>query len=173
VTKKDVEKIFELCFPSLRRAKLASLLLGDTNSTAASSGRLRVLTAHSETPVMTKTPVSSDFLEPLEILAHLVVEAVGEDLAEFAVLDVLLSIQKPVGNLVLARVVHDRNDTLNLFFREFSGALAHINVGLFADDVGESSTASFDTCHSEHDLTTAINVRVHHTKNVLKLFWHH
>ena len=58
--------------------------------------------------------MSSDFLEPLEILAHLVVEAVGEDLAEFAVLDVLLSIQKPVGNLVLARVVHDRNDTLNL-----------------------------------------------------------
>ena len=36
--------------------KLASLLLGDTNSAATSSGRLRMLTAHSETPVMTKTP---------------------------------------------------------------------------------------------------------------------
>ena len=32
---------------------------------------------------------------------------------------------------------------------------------------------TFDTGHCEHDLTTAINVRVHHTKNVLKLFWHH
>merc|ERR1712108_128452 len=92
--------------------RLASLLLGDTNSTAASSGRLRVLTAHPETPVVTKTPVSSDFLKPLEILTHLVVETVGEDLAEFAVLDVLLSVQEPVRNLGLARVVHDRNNTL-------------------------------------------------------------
>jgi len=153
--------------------RLASLLLGDTNSAAASSGRLRVLTAHSETPVMTKTPMSPDFLQSLQILSHLVVETIGQDLAEFAVFDVLLSVEEPVGDLVLTRVVHDRDYTFDLFLGEFSGAFRHINVGLLADDVGESATASFDTGHSEHDLTTAINVRVHHTKNVLKLFWHY
>jgi len=95
--------------------RLASLLLGDTNSAAASSGRLRVLTAHSETPVMTKTPMSPDFFQSLQILSHLVVETVGQDLAEFAVFDVLLSVEEPVGDLVLTRVVHDRHDTFNLF----------------------------------------------------------
>ena len=58
--------------------------------------------------------MGTDLLEPLEILTHLVVEAVSEDLAEFAVLDVLLSVEEPVGDLVLARVVHDRHDTFNL-----------------------------------------------------------
>jgi len=156
-----------------RPLRLASLLLGDTNSAAASSGRLRVLTAHAEAPVMTKTPMGPDLLESFEILSHLVVKTVGENLTEFSVLDVFLSVEEPIWNLVLARVVHDGHDTLDLFLRQLSGALGHINVGLLADDVGESATASFDTGHSEHDLTTAINVRVHHTKNVLKLFWHH
>jgi len=122
---------------------------------------------------MTKTPMSPDFLQSLQILSHLVVETIGQDLAEFAVFDVLLSVEEPVGDLVLTRVVHDRDYTFDLFLGEFSGAFRHINVGLLADDVGESATASFDTGHSEHDLTTAINVRVHHTKNVLKLFWHY
>merc|ERR1712033_22283 len=153
--------------------KLASLLLGDTNSAATSSGRLRVLSAHAETPVVTKTPVGTDLLESLEVLTHLVVQAVGEDLTEFPVLDILLSVEEPVGDLVLTRIVHDRHDPLHLFLREFSSALGHIDVSFLADDVGKSSTATFDTRHSEHDLTTAINVRVHHTKNVLELFWHH
>merc|ERR1719219_3123534 len=153
--------------------RLASLLLGDTNSAATSSGRLRVLTAHSETPVMTKTPVGTDLLESLKILAHLIVQTIGKDLAELAILNVLLSVEEPIWDLVLTRVVHDRNDTLNLFLREFSGTLGHVDVSFLADDVRESSTTTFDTRHSEHDLTTAINVRVHHTKNVLKLFWHH
>merc|ERR1719219_137271 len=110
--------------------KLASLLLGDTNSAAASSSRLRVLTAHSETPVMTKTPMSPDFLQSLQILTHLVVETIGQDLAEFAVFNILLSVEEPVGDLVLTRVVHDRDYTFDLFLGEFSGAFRHINVGL-------------------------------------------
>ena len=65
--------------------------------------------------------MGTDLLEPLEILTHLVVEAVGEDLAEFAVLDVLLSVEEPVGDLVLARVVHDRHDTFNLVGKKKKG----------------------------------------------------
>jgi len=95
--------------------KLASLLLGDTNSAATSSGRLRVLSAHAETPVVTKTPVGTDLLESLEVLTHLVVQAVGEDLTEFTVLDILLSVEEPVGDLVLTRIVHDRHDPFHLF----------------------------------------------------------
>merc|ERR1719219_2978303 len=117
--------------------------------------RLRVLTAYSETPVMTKTPVGTDLLESLKILAHLIVQAVGKDLAELAILNVLLPVEEPIWDLVLTRVVHDRNDALNLFLREFSGTLGHVDVSFLADDVRESSTTAFDTRHSEHDLTTA------------------
>ena len=58
--------------------------------------------------------MGTDLLESLEVLTHLVVEAVGEDLAEFAILDVLLSVEEPVGDLVLTRIVHDRHDPLHL-----------------------------------------------------------
>lgn len=55
-----------------------------------------------------------DLLQPLEVLTDLAVEGVGHHLRELAILNVLLSVQEPVGNLVLARVAHDRNQLLNL-----------------------------------------------------------
>lgn len=55
-----------------------------------------------------------DLLESFKILTHFVVETVGEDLAKFAVFDVLLSVEEPVGDLVLSGVVHDRHDALHL-----------------------------------------------------------
>ena len=58
--------------------------------------------------------MGSDLLESLKILTHLVVKTVSENLAKLSVLDILLSVEEPVGNLVLTRVVHDRNNTLNL-----------------------------------------------------------
>ena len=46
------------------------------------------------------------------------------------VLDILLSIQEPVGNLVLTRVLHNGDDFLNLLFAQLTSALVKINVGL-------------------------------------------
>lgn len=58
-------------------------------------------------PIVSQSSVRTDLLEPLKVLSEFVVELVGQHLGELSVLEVLLPVQKPVGDLVLARVLHD------------------------------------------------------------------
>ena len=46
------------------------------------------------------------------------------------VLDVLLSVEEVIWDLVLAGVGDDGDDSLNLILAQLTGALAHVNVGL-------------------------------------------
>ena len=75
---------------------------------------LGVLSSDPEAPVVTEATVGADLLETLEVLTKLVVENVGHHLGGLAVLDVALPDQEPVGDLVLARILHDRNQLLDL-----------------------------------------------------------
>ena len=45
--------------------------------------------------------------------------------------------------------------------------LVQVNVGLFADKVGVTTTNTFDLSQGVHDLALAINVRVEETQDVL------
>ena len=65
-------------------------------------------------PVVTQAAVIADLLQTREILTQLVVEAVRHHLCVLAVLDIFLSVEEPVGDLVLARVWHDRQQLLHL-----------------------------------------------------------
>jgi len=58
--------------------------------------------------------VSSDLLKAFQVLTDLAVEYVGQRLRVLAVLDVLLPVEEPVWNLVLARVRHHGNHLLHL-----------------------------------------------------------
>lgn len=90
------------------------LLLGHTDGTSATAGGLGVLTAHTKAPVVTQTTVGTDLLQSLQILTQLRVHIRGGQLRVLAVDDVLLSVQEPVRDLVLARVRDDRDDLLDL-----------------------------------------------------------
>ena len=46
------------------------------------------------------------------------------------VLDILLPIQEPVGNLVLAWILHNGDDFLDLLLTELTSAFIKINVSL-------------------------------------------
>ena len=46
------------------------------------------------------------------------------------VLDILLSIQEPVGNLVLTRVLHNGDDFLNLLFAPLTSALVKFDFAM-------------------------------------------
>lgn len=105
----------------IKRNNLA-LLLADTDGTATATGSLGVLTAHTQTPVVTQTTVGADTLETLEILTDLAVEGVGDDLGVLAVGDVALSVQEPCGDLVLGGVLEDGDHTLEFFGGELTGA---------------------------------------------------
>jgi len=130
-----------------------------------------MLTTDTQSPEVSKTAMGPDLLQPLEVLTDLAVEGVGHDLRELAILDVLLPVEEPVGNLVLARVVHDRNQLLNLLIGELSSALCYIHVSLLADNVSITTTNTLNGCKCKRNFALSFNVRVHNTKNVLKLLW--
>lgn len=170
-----------------------ALLLADTDGAATAAGGLGVLTADTETPVVTETTVGADTLQTLEILTELAVETVGQNLGVLAVVDVALSVQEPGRDLVLGGVLDDGDDALEFFGREFTSAissrqfcllwyrffcrikdeynapLAEINIGLLADQVGIPATNTLDLGQGVHDLLLTVNIGVEETQNVLEV----
>lgn len=74
---------------------LTTLLLGDTDSPAATASGLGVLTTDTQAPVVSETTVSADLLEALEIVTELGVDTVGKDLGVLTVDNVALSVKEP------------------------------------------------------------------------------
>jgi hypothetical protein len=142
------------------------LLLGNTDSLTAATSGLGVLSTDLDTPIVTETSVGTDLLKTLDILTELVVETVGKELGELTICDVLLSVKEPVGDLVLARVLDNGDDLVNLLLGQLSGALGNIDISLLASKGGESTANTLDGAEGNGDALTAINVRVQHTKNV-------
>jgi hypothetical protein len=52
------------------------------------------------------------------------------------VLDVLLPVEEPVGDLVLPGVLHDGDDLVHLLLGQLSGALLQVDVRLLQNHVG-------------------------------------
>ena len=46
----------------------------------------------------------------------------------------------------------------------------HVNIGFFADHVGQTPSNTFDGSKSEHNLLLSIDVCVEHTQYVLEIF---
>jgi len=115
-----------------------------------------------------ETTVSTDLLQSFKILTQLVFQLIGSDLAVFAILDVFLSVQEPIGDFVLARVGHDCDHLLNLFVSEFTGTFGNLNIGLLQDDIGVSSADTFNRGDGEHNLNPSINIGIEDTQNVLE-----
>jgi len=111
------------------------LLLGDTDSLTPAAGGLGVLTTDTDAPGVTETTVNTDLLQALEVLTHFVVKTVGQNLGELSVLEILLPVEEPVGDLVLAGVLHNGHDTLDLLVGELTGPLEGVDVSLLADKV--------------------------------------
>ena len=81
------------------------LLLGHTNSFSLVASGLGMLSSGSEAPVVTQTTMGADLLQTLQVLTKLVVQDVGHHLGGLAVLVITLSVEEPIGNLVLAGVL--------------------------------------------------------------------
>jgi hypothetical protein len=54
--------------PSSTSTSLATLLLGDTDSPAATTGGLGVLTTDTQTPVVSETTVRADLLQAFQVV---------------------------------------------------------------------------------------------------------
>jgi len=68
----------------------------------------------------------------------------------------------------LQRVLEDGDDALKLFRGEITGALAKVDIGLLADQIGVAATNTLDLGQGVHDLLLAIDVGVEQTDDVLE-----
>jgi hypothetical protein len=82
-----------------------------------------VLATDTNTPEVTKTTVSTNLLESLQIIAHLGVNTVGKNLEVLAIGDIPLPVQEPCRNLKLSGVLDDGDNTLKLIRVELTGAM--------------------------------------------------
>lgn len=145
---------------SSRRSRLL-LLVGNSAATATSG--LGVLTTDTETEVVTDTTVSLDLLQALKVVTQLRVDVVRQELAALAVNNVALPVQEPVGDLELGRVLQDGHNALELVRVELTGALAKVDIGLLANNVGVSATNTLDLGEGILNLDLAVNVGVEQT----------
>jgi len=127
-----------------------------------------VLSTNSDSPPVTQTTVSTDFLETLNIITKLGINILGKDLVVFTSLEILLPVQKPKRDLELAGVLDDSHKLFDLISSQFSSSLVGVDLGLFADEVGESASKTLNFSHSENNITLSFNVSVKNTENVLK-----
>ena len=124
VNKHDNSTFQQCCAPFI-------LLLGrDTHRLAEAARGLGVLSTHLQVPVVAETTVGTrneqeaeplpHLLQAVQILTEISLEVVGHDLLELASLHVLLSVQEPLGDVVLQRVGNHSNDLINFFVAQFT-----------------------------------------------------
>jgi hypothetical protein len=117
---------------------------------------------------VTDTAMRANLLETFHVFTELVIKGVGEELAVFAILAVLLTIEEVIRNLVLTGVLHDGDDAFHVSSVHFTSAFAHINFSLATDDPSITTTTTLDGSHGELNLLLSINVGVEDTQNVLE-----
>ena len=84
-----------------------------------------MLTPDTETPEVTETTVSTNLLQPLQVVTELRVDTVGQDLRVLAIDDVPLPVQEPRGDLELRGVLDDGDETFELIRVKLASAEAH------------------------------------------------
>jgi hypothetical protein len=139
------------------------LLAANTDSLSTSTSSLGVLTADSESPVVTETTMVPDLLQTFEIITHLGIKLRRSQLAVFTVLDILLPVKEIIGDLVGTGVANNVHDSLKLLSTELTGTLGEINFCLLAANVREAATETSDGSQGVHDLFLAIYVSIENT----------
>jgi len=118
---------------------------------------------------MTKTTMSTNLLQALQIVTKLGIDTIGEDLRILTIDDIALTIEEPGWDFVLSRILDDGNDSLEFFGGEFTSTLVEINISLLTDQIRVSSSDSLYLGQCVHDLLLSFNIGVEETKDVLKI----
>lgn len=136
----------------------------EQRSLTTTGGGLGVLTSDLKTPEVSDTSVRSDLLQSLQVISQLGFQVVGQNVVVLTVNVVLLSVQEPGWDLVLGWVLHDGDNSLQLFLGQFTGTLVQVDISLLANQVRVSSTDTSDLGQSVHNLDSTIDVGVQQTE---------
>ena len=74
-----------------------------------------MLTSNTQAPEVSDTTVSSDLLQSLQVVSQLGLQVVSQVVVVLTVVDVLLTVQEPGWDFVLSWVLHNLDDSLQLF----------------------------------------------------------
>jgi hypothetical protein len=122
-----------------------------------------MLTTDSESPVVTETTMVPDLLQTFEIITHLGIKLRRSQLTVFTVLDILLSVEEIIRDLVGTRVANNVHDSLEFLSTELTSTLGEVDFSLLAANVGETTTDTPDGGQGVHDLFLSIYVSIENT----------
>jgi len=152
-----------------RTTKGCSLLSLDTEGLTASTGGLGALTSDLVAPEVSETSVLLGLSHSLEIFTHGSVHVVGNELSVLAVSGVLLSVEEPVGNVVVSGTSDNVADDLDISLGELTSSLVLVDTGDFHGDDSKSSTNTLDLSETEGSLLLTVEVSVLHTEDMLEV----
>ena len=127
-----------------------------------------MLTSDLQSPEVSDTTVSSDLLQSLQVISQLGLHVVSQHMVVLTVNLVFLSVQEPSWDLIVGRVLHDGDNSLQLFLGQLTGTLFQVDIGLLTNQVGVTTTNTSDFGQSVHDLDSTIDVGVQQTQDVLE-----
>ena len=125
-----------------------------------------MLSSDSESPEVSETSVTFNFLESLEVFSQLGVDLVGNQLGGSAFSGVRLSVQEPLWDSPLGWVRNDFIDLFDFSLSQFSGSLVEVDLSQLQDQVGEPLADSLDGGEGEHNLVFTFDVGVLDSENM-------
>ena len=109
-----VRPLLPVVFVCCPRTRSLSKSQTDVNTMSKS---IKIMSSKGIPPVVAKASVGANLLKPFQVFSQFVFETIGGHLRELSVFDVFLSVEKPVGNLVLTRICHNCHQFLDLLIK--------------------------------------------------------
>lgn len=120
-------------------------------------------------PEVSETSVLLGLSHSLEIFTHGSVHVVGNELSVATILGVLLSVEEPLGDVVVSRASDNVADSLDLLLIELTGSLVLVDTGDLEGDDSKTSTNTSNLSETERSLLLTGEVSVLHTEDMLEV----
>ena len=138
--------------------------------TLSAAGGLRVLTTHSDAPIVTQTSVDACLLQSLNVVTELGVEGGGDEVLTLASGEIFLVVKHPVWYFKCLWAGDDSDHSLDFILCKFTGTFVGINLSFFQNNMSEATSNTWNLSDCEQNFDVTINVGVENTEDVLELF---
>ena len=118
---------------------------------------------------MSETSVVLALSESLHILSVDGIKLVADEMGPSALSGVLLSVEEPLGDVVLVGASNDVTNAVDLLLGDLSRSLVDVDLGDLHSKDGESSSNTADLSKTERSLLFTVDVCVLHSENVSEL----
>ena len=120
-------------------------------------------------PEVSETSMLLGLSHSLEIFTHGSVHVVGNELSVSTISGVLLSVEEPLGDVVISRASDNVADLLDLVLVELTSSLVGVDTGDLEGDDSKTSTNTSDLSETEGSLLLTGEVSVLHTEDMLEV----